>query len=141
VGELLRAIDYQGQSSVDFALKILPHVFVRPGELRNAQWDEFDFDGALWAIPGARMKMGREHNVPLSSQVLEPRLREVCPGSTKFERRCCELLRTAHMKARYSRQYRITAEELDWIGSRVEVLRGLIEELCLKRLDELERAA
>ncbi len=72
VGELLRAIDgYQGQPAVDFALKILPHVFVRPGELRNAEWDEFDFDGALWAIPGARMKMGREHNVPLSSQVLE----------------------------------------------------------------------
>ncbi|BBE33428.1 HEPN domain-containing protein [Sphingosinicella microcystinivorans] len=75
------------------------------------------------------------------TEALEPRLREVWPGSTKFERRCYELLRAAYVKARYSRQYRITAEELDWIGSRVEVLRGLIEELCLKRLDELERAA
>lgn len=75
------------------------------------------------------------------TEALEPRLREVWPGSTKFERRCYELLRAAYVKARYSRHYRITAEELDWIGSRVEVLRGLIEELCLKRLDELERAA
>jgi len=75
------------------------------------------------------------------TEALEPRLREVWPGSTKFERRCYELLRAAYVKARYSRQYRITAEELDWIGSRVEVLRGLIEELCLKRLGELERAA
>ena len=75
------------------------------------------------------------------TEALEQRLREVWPSSTKFERRCYELLRAAYVKARYSRQYRITAEELDWIGSRVEVLRGLIEELCLKRLDELERAA
>ncbi|BBE33316.1 HEPN domain-containing protein [Sphingosinicella microcystinivorans] len=75
------------------------------------------------------------------TEALEPRLREVWPGSTKFERRCYELLRAAYVKARYSRHYRITAEELDWIGGRVEVLRGLIEELCLKRLDELERAA
>ena len=75
------------------------------------------------------------------TEALEPRLREVWPGSTKFERRCYELLRAAYVKARYSRHYRITAEELEWIGSRVEVLRGLIKALCLKRLDELRDAA
>ncbi|WBX83754.1 HEPN domain-containing protein [Sphingosinicella microcystinivorans] len=63
------------------------------------------------------------------TEALEPRLREVWPSSTKFERRCYELLRAVYVKARYSRHYRITAEELDWIGSRVELLRGLVEEL------------
>ena len=63
------------------------------------------------------------------------------PGTTKFERRCYELLRAAYVKARYSRHYRITPEELAWIGSRVEVLRSIIESLCLQRIDELERAA
>jgi len=75
------------------------------------------------------------------TEALEPKLREVWPGTTKFERRCYELLRAAYVKARYSRHYRITPEELAWIGSRVEVLRGIIESLCLQRIDELERAA
>lgn len=63
------------------------------------------------------------------------------PGTNKFERCCYELLRAAYVKARYSRHYRITAEELEWIASRVEALRGLIEELCLMRLDALKAAA
>ena len=72
VGALLRAIDgYQGQPSVMAALKLAPLVFVRPGELRGAQWREFDFDHAEWLIPGERMKMGRDHIVPLSAQALE----------------------------------------------------------------------
>ena len=75
------------------------------------------------------------------TEALEARLRDVWPGSTKFERRCYELLRAAYVKARYSRHYRITAEELDWIGSRVAILRDLIEALCLERLGELRDAA
>lgn len=63
------------------------------------------------------------------------------PAQPKFERRCYELLRAAYVKARYSRHYRITAEELEWIGSRVEVLRGLIDKLCLTRLDALKAVA
>lgn len=85
----------------------------------------------------------KTHNLNRSgsqTEALEPRLREVWPGSTKFERRY-ELLRAAYVKARYSRHYRITAEELAWIGSRLEMLRGLIEEFCLKRLDALKAAA
>src|SRR3546814_12860942 len=46
-----------------------PHVFVRPGELRSAEWSEFDLDAAIWTIPGEKMKMGRAHKVPLSRQV------------------------------------------------------------------------
>ena len=45
-------------------------MFVRPGELRNAEWGEFDLDGAEWRIPAGRMKMGDEHVVPLSKQAV-----------------------------------------------------------------------
>lgn len=48
----------------------MPHVFVRPGELRKAEWLEIDFDAAIWRIPAVRMKMRREHVVPLSTQAI-----------------------------------------------------------------------
>lgn len=71
IGELLRAIDvYSGTPVVRLALALSPHVFVRPGELRRAEWSEFDFDAAVWRIPAARMKKRREHTVPLSRQAL-----------------------------------------------------------------------
>lgn len=71
IGELLRMIDaYVGQPSVVYAMKIAPYVFARPGELRGARWAEFDLDAALWRIPAARMKKGREHLVPLARQVV-----------------------------------------------------------------------
>ncbi|WP_428681107.1 tyrosine-type recombinase/integrase [Sphingopyxis sp.] len=69
VGELLRAIDgYEGQALTKQAMQLAPHVFVRPGELRHAEWSEIDLDGALWAIPAGKMKMGKAHHVPLSQQ-------------------------------------------------------------------------
>lgn len=72
IGELLRAIDgFTGQYVTLAALKLAPLVFVRPGELRQAQWSEFDLDGALWRIPATRMKMKTAHLVPLSSQAVE----------------------------------------------------------------------
>lgn len=80
VGELMRAIDdYRGQFIVAYALKILPHVFSRPGELRKAEWIEIDFDAKEWRIPAERMKMRQQHIVPLSKQVvlLLKELREV----------------------------------------------------------------
>ncbi len=72
IGGLLRAIDdYQGIFTTRQAMKLLPHVFVRPGELRFAVWDEFDFEKKLWTIPAKRMKMKNTHVVPLSKQSLE----------------------------------------------------------------------
>jgi integrase len=72
IGELLNAIDgYVGQATVLAALKLAPLLFVRPGELRAAQWAEFDLDGAEWRIPGARMKGSEDHIVPLSRQAIE----------------------------------------------------------------------
>lgn len=71
VGGLLRAIDsYDGQPSVRLALRIAPHIFVRPIELRAARWEEFDTAGNVWRIPAERMKMREPHFVPLSKQVL-----------------------------------------------------------------------
>jgi len=72
VGGLLRAIDsYDGQPSVRLGLRIAPHIFVRPIELRAAQWAEFDIAGKVWRIPAERMKMREPHIVPLSKQVLK----------------------------------------------------------------------
>jgi len=71
VAALLQAIDgYSGQPSTCAALKLLPLTFLRPGELRHGKWLEIDLDKALWRIPGERMKMGREHIVPLSKQAV-----------------------------------------------------------------------
>ncbi|WP_232037107.1 tyrosine-type recombinase/integrase [Asticcacaulis excentricus] len=69
LGGLLRAIDgFEGYKPIGYALKLSPHVFVRPSELRRAEWTEFNLDEAYWRIPANRMKMGREHWVPLSRQ-------------------------------------------------------------------------
>ncbi|WP_224957224.1 tyrosine-type recombinase/integrase [Geomonas subterranea] len=69
--ELLRAIDgYQGTFQVKCALQLAPLFFVRPGELRNAEWSEIDFDNQQWNIPAERMKMKESHIVPLSGQAL-----------------------------------------------------------------------
>jgi len=71
LGGLLRAIDgFEGSPVTLQALRISPHVFVRPGELRHASWDEIDFEQAIWRIPAGRMKSRKPHHVPLSSQVL-----------------------------------------------------------------------
>ncbi len=69
VGELLRSIDgYEGQPLTKLAMQLAPHVFVRPGELRHAEWSEIDLEGALWTIPAGKTKMRKEHVVPLSRQ-------------------------------------------------------------------------
>lgn len=71
VGALLRAVcGYDGAPQVRLALQILAHVFVRPGELRLAEWSEFDLEAKVWTIAAARTKMRRPHRVPLSPQVL-----------------------------------------------------------------------
>jgi integrase len=72
VGELLRSIDaYSGHLITRIAMQISPHVMARPGELRQAEWQEIDLDRAVWTIPPERMKMRRPHSVPLSRQVVD----------------------------------------------------------------------
>lgn len=70
-GALLRAIDaYNGSFVTKCALKLAPLVFVRPSELRLAEWSEIDLDNAQWNIPAKRMKMRQAHLVPLSRQAI-----------------------------------------------------------------------
>ena len=96
IGELLRAIDtYQGQPTVMAALELAPLVFVRPGELRGAEWAEIDLEAAEGRIAAERNKMREVHVVPLSKQAvaileelhtLTGRGRRVFPGLTSRER-------------------------------------------------------
>jgi integrase len=70
-GALLRAIDgYTGHEVTAIALRLSPHLFVRPGELRRAEWTEIDPQSAIWSLPADKTKMRRPHRVPLSRQVL-----------------------------------------------------------------------
>ena len=70
-GELLRAIEgFEGHPNTRLALRLLPHVFVRPGELRFAEWADFDMEQAIWTIPPHKTKMRRAHVIPLSRQAL-----------------------------------------------------------------------
>ncbi|MNX26933.1 putative prophage CPS-53 integrase [compost metagenome] len=72
VGDLIRSIHaYSGHPSTVAALKLSPLVFVRPGELRTAEWAEIDLDAAEWRIAGAKMKMKVDHIVPLARQAVE----------------------------------------------------------------------
>ena len=79
VADLLRSIDgYEGSLIVKSALRLAPLVFVRPGELRKAEWSEIDLDAAEWNIPAEKMKMKQPHLVPLSQQAVDI-LRELHP--------------------------------------------------------------
>jgi integrase len=84
VGALLRAIDgFEGQPVTRLALQLAPLVFVRPGELRKAEWTEFNVGAAEWRIPAVKMKMRKPHRVPLAPQALAilEELRDVSGGS------------------------------------------------------------
>lgn len=86
VAEILRAIDgFTGSFIVQCAMKLAPLFFVRPGELRAAEWSEIDLEGKIWQIPGHKMKMKEAHIVPLSTQAVAI-LRELQPltGHSQF---------------------------------------------------------
>lgn len=86
IGKLLRNIEgYQGSFITRCALQLAPLVFLRPGELRRAEWAEIDLDTAEWRIPAARMKMDAVHIVPLATQAIAI-LHEIQPltGAGKY---------------------------------------------------------
>ena len=83
---------------------------------------------------------GKAHNLAFlrkKAEAINPRLADAWPRDTKFERRCFELLREAYVKARYSKHYKISDEELAWLTERVEILRGLARAVCEERLADL----
>ncbi|WP_321326837.1 integrase arm-type DNA-binding domain-containing protein [uncultured Parasphingorhabdus sp.] len=70
-GKLLKSIDtYNGHTSTNAALRISPHLFQRPGEIRAMKWADLNLEEAIWTIPAGETKMRREHRVPLSNQVV-----------------------------------------------------------------------
>lgn len=72
LGELLIAIDgLKADIYTKTALQLLPYVFVRPQNIRSAKWEEFDFEKKLWSIPGEKMKMDRDHIIPLTDKMIE----------------------------------------------------------------------
>ena len=72
IGQLMRAIDtFDGNPVTGLALRLLALTFVRPGELRFAEWSEINTAAAVWIIPAPKMKMRVAHRVPLSRQALE----------------------------------------------------------------------
>jgi predicted nucleotidyltransferase/HEPN domain-containing protein len=75
------------------------------------------------------------------AEPLVPRLSEAWPHETKFEKRAFELLRAAYVKARYSKHYKITEEELAWLTDRIGMLREIVHDACEKHLAELTKAA
>ena len=86
----------------------------------------------------------KTHNLNQLRQLtedVEPRLKAVWPRDTKFERRCYELLREAYVKARYSRSYRITGDQLEWLSARVELLQRIVREVSEERIATLAEAA
>jgi integrase len=86
VAPLLRALDgYSGHFVVKCALRLAPLFFVRPGELRHAEWAEIDLDEAVWTIPAYKMKTKQSHIVPLSNQaiVILTELKELT-GTSKY---------------------------------------------------------
>jgi integrase len=94
IAPLLRSIDeYKGFFVVKCALRLAPLVFVRPGELRKAEWSEIDLEAAEWNIPAERMKMKHAHLVPLSGQAVDI-LRDLQPltGHGKFVFPCARAI-------------------------------------------------
>lgn len=79
IGHLLRAIEaYTGTFIVKTGLRLAPRLFVRPGELRQMEWAELNLDAGEWRIPASKMKMGRDHFVPLAGQCVAI-LRDIQP--------------------------------------------------------------
>lgn len=86
IGDLLRDIEaFKGTFVTRSALRLAPLVFVRPVELRKAEWTEIDFDKAEWRIPASKMKMNAVHIVPLASGAVAI-LQEILPltGGGKY---------------------------------------------------------
>ncbi len=100
LGGLLRSIDdYAGSIVVKIAMQLLPHVFLRPGELRQGKWTEVDFDEAVWRVPAQRTKLRRPHSVPFSWQSVQllKTLREhtgwreyMFPAQSSLQKPMCE---------------------------------------------------
>ena len=140
--DLLRAIDgYQGSLVVKCALQLQALTFVRPGELRHAEWQEIDLDAVQWNIPAEKMKLRLPHVVPLSVQAgdilkeLQPltsKSRYVIPNGRTLERPLSENGVLAAL-----RTLGYTKEQMTGHGFR-EAARTMLDEVLQQRVDLIE---
>jgi integrase len=145
VAQLLRAIDgYRGYFAVEAALQLAPLVFVRPGELRAAEWVEIDLDAAEWRIAAHRMKMRQMHIVPLSRQAvallrkIQPRTgrgRYVFPSPRTAQRPLSENSLTAAL-----RRMGYSGTQMSWHGFRAMASTLLNEQGYAPDVIELQLA-
>jgi HEPN domain-containing protein len=140
---LEEASEYSEEWRESFAdFKLAAETLIKNARLKRAAFNlhqatESLYQGLLLVLT---LYAPRSHNLVHLRKItepLEPRLREVWPQETKFQKRCFELLRAAYVKARYSRHYRITEEELAYLGERIELLRQIVAEASDRRLAEL----
>lgn len=150
VGALLRALDgYTGVPAVAFALRLAPHLFVRPGELRAAEWSEFDLKAKQWRVPAARTKLRREHLVPLSTQAVKlleelkahtGRFRFVFPALSKTDRCISEnTLNAALRRLGYDTKTEMTAHGFRSLASTLLNERGFAPDLIELQLAHKEK--
>ncbi len=145
VAQLLRAIHgYRGHFVVEAALQLAPLVFVRPGELRAAEWSEIDLEAREWRIAAHRTKMRQPHVVPLSRQAvailreIEPlteRSRYVFPSPRSVQRPLSDNAITAAL-----RRMGYTGEQMSWHGFRAMASTLLNEQGCAPDVIELQLA-
>lgn len=139
---LLRAIaGFEGRLPTRIALSLAPLLFVRPGELRQAEWSEINLDAAEWNIPAEKMKMGKAHLVPLSRQALalleeikplSGRDRYVFPGRNSKHRPLSENTVNAGL-----RRLGYSGEEMTGHGFRAAA-RTILDEVLGFRPDVIE---
>lgn len=149
VAELVRAIDgYSGQLVTCIALKLAPMLFVRPGELRQAEWAEINLDQAIWRIPTSKMKMREEHVVPLPAQAIEllrslqpltGRGRYVFPGVRSTSRPMSENTITAALRGLGYDRYTMTAHGFRALASTRLNEMGWAPDLIERQLAHVER--
>jgi integrase len=149
IGRLLNNMqEYTGAASVYYALNILPYVFVRPGELRNATWDEINFAEKIWRIPANRMKMQSAHLVPLADQVIRllTELREhtgknkyLFPGARTFTKPISDVTINAALRYLGYEKHEITGHGFREMAAKLLSEKGFNCDWIEKQLAHSER--
>ena len=142
VGRLLLAIDaYEGSHEICHALRLALLVFVRPGELRHAEWAEISWNEGLWSISADKMKMREDHFVPLSRQALK-----ILRGIQQFTGNCRYVFPSArsHKRPMSDNALRIALRTMGYTNEQVTphsfraMARTLLDEQLGFRVDYIE---
>lgn len=131
--------------SADYSLKRAANS-IADGEANYAAFDLHQATERLYhcVLLVLTLYSPKSHNLVFLRRRCEPldtRLRHAFPHDSKFQRRCFELLRAAYVKARYSKHYKISKDELAWLSEQIAVLRTVVEQICSERIESLRLKA